>query len=129
LSSLQIEKIIRRDCGIGPLNPTHIAWLQTLIKVAFRSKSSVLIFYTENQNNYIYLFPTNDPDLKCPRKSGVISEEDFKKHKKEADLMLKSMKEKTEFFASLSPYYKIKIIRKLPLKIKNSEKFNDQASE
>jgi hypothetical protein len=113
LSPSQIERIIRRDTGIGPLAPSHLAWLQTLIKVAFKTKSSVFIIYTEQRQNTIYLMPTDEP------------EDSFKKNLKEANFMLKTMKDKTEFFASLTPYYKIKIVRALPLKVRNSESVNN----
>lgn len=121
---MSLEKIIRKDAGVGAFSPQHIAWLQTLIRVAFRSLSSVLIFYTENQQNYIYLFPTNCPDEKCPRNSDPISEDHFIEHKAEAAKMLKAMTDKTEFFAMLLPYYKIKIVRDLPTKVKKSEKLD-----
>jgi len=107
------------------LSPQHVAWLQTLIKVAFKSASSVLIFYAEKQQNYIYLFPTNKPNAASPRDSLPISNEEFDKEKKAAETMLKTMIKKTEFFAMLAPYYTIKIVRVLPAKVKTSDKITN----
>lgn len=121
---MSLEKLIRKETGVGAFNPKHIAWLQTLVRVAFKSFSSVLVFYTEKQQNYIYLFPTNCPDQDCPRNSDPISTEHYAEHQKEANRMLKTMLDNTEFFAVLLPYYKIKIVRELPTKVKKSEKLN-----
>lgn len=122
---MSLEKIIRKETGIGMLSPQHVAWLQTLIKVAFRSLSSVLIFYAENQQNYIYLLPTDKPNPEVPRNSLPIAQDVFDAEKKTAETMLKTMIKKTEFFAMLAPYYKIKIVRELPAKVKASDKITN----
>jgi hypothetical protein len=120
---MTLEKIIRSDTGIGALNPRHIAWLQALVKVSFRTMSSALVFYVEDQQNYIYLMPTNEPDDKTPRNSKPIESDVFAESEDEANAMLTEMIKKTEFFAVITPYYEIKIVREFPDKVINGEKF------
>jgi hypothetical protein len=122
---MSLEKLIRKETGVGALSPQHMAWLQTLVKVAFRSKSSVLIFYAEHQKNSIYLFPTDEPNSTSPRQSIPLVKEKFNENIKKANDMLKTINEQTECFAILAPYYKIKIVRELPAKVKTSDKISN----
>lgn len=119
---MTLESVIRKDTGIGALNPRHIAWLQALVKVSFKTLSSALVFYIEDQQNYIYLMPTNEPNDICPRKSKPIEKDVFKEFEGDANAMLKDMVKKTEFFAVIVPYYEIKIVRTFPSKVLKSEK-------
>lgn len=126
---MQLEQMIRKQTGIGPLSPNHILWLHQLIKFAFYSKSAAVILFAENTQNYIYAMPTDEPDHEKPRNSQPIDEETFKKHSGKANNMLKKASEKTEAFASLVPYYKIKIVREFPDKVKKSENLNDKIGD
>jgi len=119
-----IEKLIRNQTGLGPLTANHIGWLQGIAKVAFKTKSSGIVFYTEKSKHFIYLFPTDEPDAHEPRKSKPIDESQFIQYYKAANIMLKSLLEQTKSFSSLVPYYKIKIVRTLPDKVIKSEKLN-----